>query len=88
VAGDIPHDAWCSPIGLLNVSQAGLEPVSGNIRVLLLSQCNVAWRCFVWARGSGCESFDYFGALFFPSVALMAQQDLSFTEITLSASAP
>jgi hypothetical protein len=25
---------------------------------LLFSQCNVAWRSFLWARGSGCQSFD------------------------------
>jgi hypothetical protein len=25
---------------------------------LLFSQCNVAWRNFLWARGSGCQSFD------------------------------
>jgi hypothetical protein len=30
VAGGILCDAWCSPFGLLNVSQAGLEPVSGS----------------------------------------------------------
>jgi hypothetical protein len=36
-AGEISHDAWCSPIGLLNVSQAGLEPVSGGMAALLFS---------------------------------------------------
>jgi hypothetical protein len=25
---------------------------------LLFFQCNVAWRSFVWARGSGCWSFE------------------------------
>jgi hypothetical protein len=37
---------------LLNVSQAGLEPVSGSMAALLFSQGNVAWRSFPWARGS------------------------------------
>jgi hypothetical protein len=37
VAGGIPHDAWYSPVGLLNVSQAGLEPVSGSVGALLFS---------------------------------------------------
>jgi hypothetical protein len=41
-----------------NVSQAGLEPASGGVGALLFSQCNVAWRSFVRARGSGCQSFD------------------------------
>jgi hypothetical protein len=48
----------CSPVGLLNVSQAGLEPVSGGAEALLFSHCNVAWRSFVWAGESGCQSFD------------------------------
>jgi hypothetical protein len=29
-AGGIPRDTWCSPVGLPNVYQAGLEPASGN----------------------------------------------------------
>jgi hypothetical protein len=37
VAGGILHDAWCSPVGLLNVSQAGLEPASGGAAALLFS---------------------------------------------------
>jgi hypothetical protein len=28
------------------------------VGALLFSQCNVAWRSFPWARGSGCWSFD------------------------------
>jgi hypothetical protein len=43
-----------SPIGLLVVSQAGLEQASGGVGALLFSQCNMAWRSFVWAGGSGC----------------------------------
>jgi hypothetical protein len=54
VAGGILHDAWCSPVGLLNVSQAGLEPASGGTAALLFSQCNMVWRNFPWANGSGC----------------------------------
>jgi hypothetical protein len=55
VAGGILHDAWCSSVGLLNVSQVGLEPASGSMGALLFSQYNVAWRSFIWAR-----SFDSF----------------------------
>jgi hypothetical protein len=47
VAGEIPHDAWCSPVGLLNVSQTGLEPASGGTGFFLFSQCNMEWRGFV-----------------------------------------
>jgi hypothetical protein len=47
----------CSPVGLLDVSQAGLELVS-VIGALLFSQCNVLWRSFVQDGGSGCQSFD------------------------------
>jgi hypothetical protein len=28
------------------------------VRALLFSQCNMAWRSFPQARGSGCKSFD------------------------------
>jgi hypothetical protein len=28
------------------------------VGALLFSQCNVVWRSFPWARGSGCHSFD------------------------------
>jgi hypothetical protein len=45
---------------LVCVSQAGLEPVSGGMGVLLFTQCNVVWRSFLWARGSGCQSFASF----------------------------
>jgi hypothetical protein len=58
VPGGKLHDAWCLPIGLQNVSQAGLEPASGGVAAILFSQCNVAWRSFPQARGSGCRSFD------------------------------
>jgi hypothetical protein len=47
-----------SPIGLPDVSQASLERASGGMGALLFSQCNVAWRSFVQAGGSGCQSFD------------------------------
>jgi hypothetical protein len=47
----------CSLVGLPNVSQAGLEPVSGSAGALLFSQCNVVWRSFVWPGTSGCGSF-------------------------------
>jgi hypothetical protein len=40
------------------ISQAGLKPASGGAGALLFSQCNMAWRSFVWAVGSGCQSSD------------------------------
>jgi hypothetical protein len=42
----------CSTIGLLDVSQVGLEPASGSWGALLFSQCNIVWRSFVRAGGS------------------------------------
>jgi hypothetical protein len=54
----------CSPVGLPDVSQASLEPVSGGMGALLFSQCKVAWRSFVWTGGSGCWSFDSFWCFF------------------------
>jgi hypothetical protein len=48
--------------GLLNVSQAGLELVVVVAVVAaiahLFSQCNLVWRRFLRARGSGCQGFD------------------------------
>jgi hypothetical protein len=44
--------------GLSNVSQARLELVYGGMEALLFSQCNMAWRSFLWARGLECQSFD------------------------------
>jgi hypothetical protein len=48
--------------GLPNVSQAVLEQAAVVLTVLvaahLFSQCNVAWRRFLKARGSECQSFD------------------------------
>jgi hypothetical protein len=43
---------------LVCVAQASLELVSGSVGALLFSQCNVAWRSFVQAGGSGCRGFD------------------------------
>jgi hypothetical protein len=46
----------CSPVGLHLLSRFG-----AGIwwhRSLLVSHCNVTWRNPVWARGSGCQSFD------------------------------
>jgi hypothetical protein len=37
VAGGKSCDTWCSPVGLLNVFQAGLEPASGSTAILLFS---------------------------------------------------
>jgi hypothetical protein len=44
----------CSSVGLLDVSQAGLDLASGSVGALLFSQCNVLRRSFVQAGGSGC----------------------------------
>jgi hypothetical protein len=60
MAWGILCDTLCSPVHFLNVSQAGLELVSANMGTHLFCQCNVAWRSFVWARGLGWCSFDYF----------------------------
>jgi hypothetical protein len=38
-------------------SQSGLELASGSTGDLLFSHCNMAWRSFVQAGGSGCQSF-------------------------------
>jgi hypothetical protein len=55
MAGGIPRDTWRSLVWSANVSQAALEPAAA---AYLFSECNVAWRSFLWARGSGCWSFD------------------------------
>jgi hypothetical protein len=47
------------------VSHAGLELASGSTGALLVSQCNVVWRSFVRAGGSGCWSFAYSWCFFF-----------------------
>jgi hypothetical protein len=72
VAGGIPCDAWRSPVGLLNVSQAGLEPAV--VGALLFSQCNVVWRSFHRLGVQGVEVLVLFGALFLPTVAPVSQQ--------------
>jgi hypothetical protein len=54
VAGEILCDACCSPVGLPNVSQAGLELTSCGAGALLFSHYNVVGRSFPWAMGSGC----------------------------------
>jgi hypothetical protein len=54
VAVGLVCDACCSPVGLRNISQAGLELASGGMGALLFSQCNVAWISFVWVGGSRC----------------------------------
>jgi hypothetical protein len=76
----------CLPAHLLDVSQAGLEPVSGSAGSLWLSQCNVAWRSFVWAGGSGCWSPGSSWCFFLPSVAPVSQQNFWLLVLTLSAS--
>jgi hypothetical protein len=48
VAVGIPHRLFAH--------QAGLELTSGSAEALLLCQCNVVWRSFVWAGSSRCWS--------------------------------
>jgi hypothetical protein len=55
---------------LVCVSQAGLELASGGTGALLFSQCNVAWRSFVQARGSECWCFASSWWFFFCQVCL------------------
>jgi hypothetical protein len=59
--------------GLLNISQAGLEPASGSMVALLFSQCNVMWRSFPQARVQDIEVLILLAALFPPSVAPVSQ---------------
>jgi hypothetical protein len=42
---------------LVCISQADLELGFGSTGALLVSQCNVVWRSFVWTKGLGCQSF-------------------------------
>jgi hypothetical protein len=37
---------FCSPVGLPDVSHAGLELVFGGTGALLFYHCNVVWRSF------------------------------------------
>jgi hypothetical protein len=77
----IPGGLWeycllliCSPVGLPNVSQAGLELVFGGTGALLFYLCNMVWRNSVWDGGSGCRSPDSSWCFFLPSVAPASQQ--------------
>jgi hypothetical protein len=80
-------DAWCSPVGLLNISQAGLEPASGGPGALLFS--SVMWHGdFHRLVVQGVEVLIFLGALFLPIVAPASRQYFRFIELTLSASAP
>jgi hypothetical protein len=79
--------------GLPNVLQAGLEPAAAVVMAVvvvahLFSQGNMAWRSFLWARGSWCQSFDsswcFISAKCGPRVSL---QGFGVMEFTLSGSA-
>jgi hypothetical protein len=61
---EYPMPLIFSPVDLLDVFQEGLEPTSGSMGALLFSQCNMAWRSFVWAEGSRCWGFDSSWCLF------------------------
>jgi hypothetical protein len=87
MSGGKPCDAWCSPVVLLNVSQAGLEPAPGSTAALLFSQCNKVWR--IHRIGvQDVKVLILFAALFLPSVAPVSQQGFGVSELMLSASAP
>jgi hypothetical protein len=75
----------CSPVGLPDVSQAGLELVPGS--ALLLSQCKVAWRSFVWAGGSCCWCFDSSWCFISAKCGFSISAKFWFMELILSASA-
>jgi hypothetical protein len=60
---------------LVCISQAGLEPASGSTGALLVSQCNVAWRSFLWLGVQGVRVLLILGGFFLPSVAPASQQD-------------
>jgi hypothetical protein len=64
-----------SPVGVMDVSQAGLDLASGGMGALLFPQCNMVWRSFVWAGGLVCQSFDFSWCFFLPSMALTSHQD-------------
>jgi hypothetical protein len=64
----------CSPVGLLDVSQAGLEVAAGSWEALLFSECNVAWRSFVRLRFQGVEAMIPLGPFFLPSVVPASQE--------------
>jgi hypothetical protein len=57
---------------LVCISQVDLELVSDSSGALLVSQCNVAWRSFVQAGGSGWVSEFCFLVVF---VAPVSRQD-------------
>jgi hypothetical protein len=52
---EIQFDDCCSTVGLLAVSQIGLEPMSGVPGTLLFSHCNMAWTSFVQAGVQGVD---------------------------------
>jgi hypothetical protein len=74
--------------GLPNVSQPGLEWHLAVAGALLSSQCNVAWRSFLQARGSVCWSFGSPWCFISAKCGFSIQQGFWVTELTLCASAP
>jgi hypothetical protein len=72
VAGGILHDAWCSPVGLQNVSQAVWSwHLVAAAALLCVTWCGEA---FYGLEVQGVENLILLGALFLPSVALAHQQ--------------
>jgi hypothetical protein len=71
----MPCDAWCSAVGLPDVSQAGLEPASGSKGALPFSQCVWYGEALYGLGIQGVEVLILLGALFLQTVAPASQQD-------------
>jgi hypothetical protein len=75
VAVGIPYDAWCSPAGLLDVFQAGLDLASSSTELSCF--LSVTWHGEILYRlGVQCvKVLILLGTLFLPSMAPASQQD-------------
>jgi hypothetical protein len=59
--GWLGNIGWCLLLTCLDSQMSPKQVWSQHLAApgaLLFSQCKVAWRSFVWARSSGCLSFD------------------------------
>jgi hypothetical protein len=72
MAVGILRDTWYSPFGLPNVSQAGLEAVSGGVAALLFLSVMWCGKAFHRLRVQGVKVLSLLAALLPPSVALMS----------------
>jgi hypothetical protein len=88
VAGGMLHDAWCSPVGLSNVSKAGWS----WFLMVWEPFCflSVTWyrEAFHRLRFQGVEALILHSDFFLPRVAPESQQDFFFIELPLSGSMP